>query len=251
MQPDDRAGSGPGGQSYGPAAQYGPQGGPGAGQVPAPSSGQYPQPGQHPGSPQSGQPHYAQQNPGQQNPGQPPYGQPDYGQAGQQPYGQQPYGQQPYGQQPYGQQPYGQQPYGAPPKKNNGLIIGIIAAAVLLVGGGITAWLLLSGSDAGKTARGTAEAAVEAINDHDIAAFRALTCEASREIIIDGPEDEREFSQVTAELIDVVESGDKATMKLKMTNGKKSDTASLPLLRNGSGVWEVCTSRGAGAGQTP
>ncbi|SDK11567.1 hypothetical protein SAMN04488074_104283 [Lentzea albidocapillata subsp. violacea] len=100
---------------------------------------------------------YPPQQPGPY--GQQPPQQPGYGQQPQPGYGQQPgqYGQQPppgYGQQPgqYGQQPFGQ-PYGQPggfggppPKKSNtGLIIGVVVGVLVLVGGGITAAVLLSG----------------------------------------------------------------------------------------------------------
>jgi hypothetical protein len=74
-----------------------------------------------------------------------PYGTP------QQPYDAPPYGaaQSPYGapQQPYGapQQPYGApQPYGTPPpppKKGNGLLIGLVVGAVVIIGGGVGAYI--------------------------------------------------------------------------------------------------------------
>ncbi|WP_327585257.1 hypothetical protein OHA25_57855 [Nonomuraea sp. NBC_00507] len=174
---------GPGQPGYGqtpPPPGYGPnQPGP---TVPQPGYGQQGPPGQESPYGQqnpSGQPHpHGQQNPpgqpnpyGQQNPpGQPnPYGQQNppgqpnpYGQ--QNPPGQQnPYGEQtPYGQQgPYGPQnphPQGQYPqpgphgpgqqFSPPPRRNNGLIIGLsVALGVLLLGGGaIGAVLYLNSS---------------------------------------------------------------------------------------------------------
>jgi hypothetical protein len=70
-----------------------------------------------------------------------PYGQP------QQPY---PYGQQQYPQQPYGQPPYGQPDFTAypaqPPKKGNGAFIAVLVGALVVVGGGIAAAVVLTGN---------------------------------------------------------------------------------------------------------
>lgn len=78
------------------------------------------------------------------------YGPPPHGQP---PYGQPPVGQPPHGQPSYGQPPYGQPPYGPPPKKSRtGLVVALVAVFVLLVGGGVGAYLLLSKSDAPTTA---------------------------------------------------------------------------------------------------
>ncbi|MEV0682051.1 hypothetical protein AB0I60_36570 [Actinosynnema sp. NPDC050436] len=131
---------------------------------------------QHHGQPHHGQPTYGQPAYGQPQYGQPGYGQPDqqpqYGQPGYGPpdqqaqYGQPPYGQPDqqaqYGQPPYGQQQYGQQQQqyggygglgvfsggeGPPPKKGNAKIWIAVAVVVLLLGGGITAFLLVQGKD--------------------------------------------------------------------------------------------------------
>lgn len=102
--------------------------------------------------------------PTQPMPGQQPYGQP-YGQqpygtpppppAGQQPYGGEQYGQPPFpGQQPYGQQPYGQPQYpggpGAPRKSRRTLwiVLGVIAAVLVLLAAGCTALVVLAGNAA-------------------------------------------------------------------------------------------------------
>ncbi|WP_433263884.1 hypothetical protein ACQPZF_33495 [Actinosynnema sp. CS-041913] len=124
----------------------------------------YPGDGQSGWGGQSGQGDRGQQGQPQQGYGQPGYGgqQPDYGQQpnyGQQPgYGQPGYGGQPdYGQQPgYGQPGYGDQQYGGgygglgvfsggdePPPKSNAklwLIVGVVV--LVLVGGGLTAFLV-------------------------------------------------------------------------------------------------------------
>ena len=79
----------------------------------------------------------------------PPPGQDPYRQD---PQGQGQFGRGQFGQQPSGQPPYpGQQQYGAPapqPKKSRtGLVIGIVAIVLVLVGGGIAFALLAGGDD--------------------------------------------------------------------------------------------------------
>ncbi|MFI0264144.1 hypothetical protein ACH4OW_34660 [Streptomyces sp. NPDC017056] len=97
-------------------------------------------------------------------PGQPPYGQPPA------PHGQPAYGQNPYGQNPYGQAPHPQAPYGGPGMAQQGgypagplptgpaptgpnpgqrpprrvRVPGIVRAlVVLLIFGGVAAWVVL------------------------------------------------------------------------------------------------------------
>ncbi|TMR10492.1 hypothetical protein ETD86_39245 [Nonomuraea turkmeniaca] len=172
-------------EPWGPQAQGTPQGPgqPGYGQTPPQPGygpphaqpGHGPQPGQtvpQPGYGQQGP--YGQQDPyGQQGP-QNPYGPPNqqgpqgpYGppnqQAPQNPYGppnqqgpQNPYGpQNQYPQNQYPQPgPYGQgQQFGPPPRRNNGLIIGLaVALGVLLLGGGtVGAIVYLNSSDSTST----------------------------------------------------------------------------------------------------
>lgn len=150
------------------------------------------QPQQQPGQPYPGQPHPGQPQPGQPygQPGQPygqpaqPYGAPPPAQPYGQPVSGQPYGSPPpYGQPVSGQpgspypgqpmpgqampgqpipgqmpgQPYGfpgQPPFGAPaPQRRTGLIVGLIAVVVVLVGGGIAfAVTRGGGSDSGVAA---------------------------------------------------------------------------------------------------
>jgi len=160
----------PGQQSYGSSGQgqqgYGQQGG---WQPPQPPQGQQgygqqpgygqqgQQGGQQPGYGQQGQQEYGQQQGyGQQGYGQPGYGQQGYEQTG---YGQQAYNQQPGGQAglgPFGPRPEWQQPPAVPPagaggsghgggrrpKKQRqpgkrGKVIGITAAAVIVVAAGV------------------------------------------------------------------------------------------------------------------
>lgn len=114
---------GPYGQPYGNQGQWGQQ--PGGGY---PQSGPQPQPG-YPGG------GYPQTSP-QPQPGYPgatpQSGQPD-------PWGQ---------QQPGGYPGYPGGPGGEPPKKKKtGLIIGVVVGVLVLVGGGVTAIILLTGKD--------------------------------------------------------------------------------------------------------
>lgn len=78
-----------------------------------------------------------------------PYGQP------QQPY---PYGQQQYPQQPYGQPPYGRPDFTAypaqPPKKGSGAFIAVLVGALVVVGGGIAAAVVLTGNHTNNPAAG-------------------------------------------------------------------------------------------------
>lgn len=109
--------------------------------------------------------------------GEPPYGQPQYGQPQ---YGQPPYGQPPYGQQgsPVGGAPWGAGPQGtpaAPPtekKKRTGLLIGLIAVGVLLVGAAVAVPVVLLG------ARSTTDLAL-AIDTCNIAADGSLSATGS------------------------------------------------------------------------
>lgn len=153
--------------------------------VPAPPG--YGQPGYGQpafGQPAFGQPGYGQpafgqpqaQQPTYEQPvfGQPAYGQPGAAQPMQPPYpGQQQGWQGPYGN-PYGAPPadgavpgqygYGGYPPAQPPKKQTGLLIGIVVGAVVVVGGGIGVYAALGGSSspAGSTsALSTASATVQ------------------------------------------------------------------------------------------
>lgn len=172
---------------------YPPQqpGQPGWGQPQQPGHGQAPGYGQQPGGqyPQGGpQPGWGQQ---------PGYGQPAQPGPAQQPgYGPQPGGQYPqsgpqratWGQQPgYGHPgPYGQpdpfgtpDPYGAPRKKNKtGLIVGIAAAALLvLVGGGVGLGFAFSGPG---DPRAVAEEVVQEFRAKDFEAIKDNVCARSR-----------------------------------------------------------------------
>ena len=142
------------------------------GQQPPPNTGGFNQPqdpyGQQPQQP-GGYPGY-QGQPGQ--PGQTgPYGYPPQGQPG-------PGGPQgPYGPPP-GYDGYGTPPGG--PKKRTGLIIGIIVAVVVLIGGGIGAYFLFSGSSPDSIAQRAAQLMSESygkdVTEYPIDQFREGLC---------------------------------------------------------------------------
>ena len=89
-----------------------------------------------------------------------PYGQPPQ----RNPFGAPPpYGQPGYGQPPYGQPEFAQYPV-APPKKGNGTFVAIVVGALVVVGGGIAAAVVLTGKHgntpvAGSTTSTSARAA--------------------------------------------------------------------------------------------
>ncbi|MGW4207370.1 hypothetical protein ACWEIJ_05230 [Lentzea sp. NPDC004789] len=129
--------------------------------------GQQPQPGGPYGQQPPQQPGYGQQpQPGYGQPQQPGYGQQpgSYGPPQQDPFGQQGPQSGGFPQQGYGQPgPYGQQPgyggFGGPPPKKSktGLIIGVIIGVLVLVGGGITAAVLLSGKKSSDTSTASSD----------------------------------------------------------------------------------------------
>jgi hypothetical protein len=214
-------------------------------------------------------------------PGQPdPYGQNPYGQQpnpyGQQPnpYGQQPYGQQP-GQQPYGGEQYGgQQPYGGqgyygqpqfgppgpppPPKRNVGMVVGIIAAVVVLAVFGVTgfAWpgFLLSSKDdntnsgnGGSTscakpggnasADDVAEAMVSCMKAKDKAGVQAFVCsDAAREVqtVID-----RLDSLNNIKLIRTVKvSSSEARAYIQVGAGSRTDSFQAVMAKSNGWCWK-------------
>jgi hypothetical protein len=229
-----------------PPGPYGPQ--------PDPYGQQPQQPGWTGGFPQ--------QQPQQPQPG--PYGQP-YGQQ-QQPYGQQPPGQQP----PYG---YGGYPGGMPPQKNNkGLIIGLAVAGVLLVGGGVTTVLLLTGDDkpadnpgtptevASGSDTGSADAVVQsvikAIDNKSTKEALATLCNPDTKT----PAFELDEAPATVTLQasvsgSVTESGDtaRARLSIKATETGKTRSNTIPMtlnLKKDGAKWCVSSASMGNTGST-
>ncbi|SDM20280.1 Rv0361 family membrane protein [Allokutzneria albata] len=168
-----------GGQGQQPYGQQPPNTG-GFNQPQDPYGQQAQQPGGYPGY---------QGQPGQ--PGQPgPYGYPPQGQPG------------PGGPQgPYGPPP-GYEGYGTPPgspKKRTGLIIGIIVAVVVLVGGGIGAYFLFSGSSPDAIAQRAAQLMTESfgknVTEYPIEQFREGLCAKDMEVLQSSLEKEQKRQQ--------------------------------------------------------
>jgi hypothetical protein len=220
-----------------------------------------------------------QQPPGPYDPNQNPYGQQPQQQPGwqqqQPPQGYDAYGPQqpPPGYDAYGQptqqyNPYGQptQQYGypggypQPPKKKTGLLVGLAVAGVLVVGGGITTFALLSGDDNGSdnpgttnvadsSPAGTAEElvarAVKAIGERDVKAATALMCDPSR------PGPAAELNQLppgatirARQDTEIRHSGASATAKLDLSvaqNGRTigNSTLTLRMTEKPPGKWCV------------
>lgn len=228
---------------------------------------------------------YGPQDPYGQQPQQPGWTggfpqQPQPDAYGQQPYGQQPYGQQP-GQQPYGQQPpygYGGYPGGMPPQKSNkGLIVGLAIAGVLLVGGGVTTILLLSGDDkpdpvtvggpsdpptetgSADTAEAVVQKVVKAIDDKDSKSAMSTLCDPKTKTpAFELDEAAPEVTLKASVSGSVTESGStaRARVTVRVTEGTKNRNDIVPLtlnLRKNAGKWcvnNVLTSS-SGSSSTP
>ena len=174
--------------------QYPPPG-PGGGGPPGPGGG-YGQPGQQGQRGPAGPP--VQGGPGGYQPPGPGGGYPPPGHGGgwQGPGG------------PDGGGPYGGGPYGGPPpplpKRNTGLIVGLVVLAVLLIGGGITAGVLLLGDDGGGSgsSAGDDPADTGAGSETDTGNDSDEFCERVREIEESGEADNLDDPEQTAELFD-------------------------------------------------
>ncbi len=202
-----------------------------------------PQPGQpdqgHGGQQYPGQQPYPEQQPypgqQQQYPGQPQYQQGGYDQSGAYPQQQYPG----YGQQQYGQG-FGGPP--APPKNNKtGLIVGIAAAAVVVLTLGITGFVapgfFLSDDKAEKASgpEGTAQAIIDGINAHDRAALTELKCGSAEKDIDQIIERVNEASDASLGPVTKV-SETKATVSVTLTVAGRPGTATGTLVSEG-GKW--------------
>lgn len=186
-----------------------------------PATPAYPQQPAQPAVPgQVGQPAYPQQPSQPQFPGQ--QGQLPYGQPGAQP-GQpgQPGAQ--YGQPAgYGQQPGFTQGYGAPAeqpkKKKTGLIVGVAAGAVLVIGGGTIGAVALNGGFGGSGGSGSPQAAVSTLFDSaksaDVMGSLGAIAPSESEIFADtiaelskikGESDGRSYDEIMKDLQDAMQ----------------------------------------------
>lgn len=132
-------------------------------------------------------------------------------------------------------------PSQAPTRSNRGVIIGILIA-VLVIGGGASAWLLSSPTADRSTARGAAEAFVSAVNNRDINAIEQVVCSKDRSAVRNRTGVAGALSQITLRLNSVESSGDRGTAEFTAT-AIIGDVGSskAPLKRDrDSGLWTVC-----------
>lgn len=153
----------------------------------------------------------------------------------------------PYGP-PGGYPPPG---YGPPRKSNTGLIVGIIAAVVVVLGTlGITGFVapgfFLSDDDGsggggggGQTsAQGAAQAMVAAINAKDAASVRGLRCSTADE---DLEQVATGLGQIKSAALNgqVQESGETATVSLQVDVGSQVTTNGQLAKENGTWCWQA------------
>ncbi|HVV10678.1 hypothetical protein [Amycolatopsis sp.] len=202
-----------------------------------PPAGQFPQPGPY------GQP--AQPGPyGPQAGGFPPSGpqpQPGHPGAPQQPFNAFAEPHQQVRQDPWGQPPGAFQsfPGGAPagpPRKKTGLIIGIVVAVVVIVAGGVTALLVLTGGDDTSSPKGTAQAAVDALNKRDAKAYAALVCTAPKQSDVDQLAQEwQKATDLHATVSgDATVTGSTAKVPVTVTQSGETKTSDIPLKQQDS-----------------
>jgi hypothetical protein len=136
--------------------------------------------------------------------------------------------------------------YPMPRPRRTGLIIGIIAGVVVLVGVGLTLFFVLrKGSDkAGTTARETASSYVSAMKAQDLGAIRDLSCAKDQDYMTNSPEGiQSTFDQLagaTLSLGSVDENGSTATASISVAvNGQTGDIP-INLYKNTNGTWLVC-----------
>lgn len=219
------------------------------------NGGGFPEPGNNP-----------QNNPGQ-NSNQNPFGQqPQGGQQypGAQNQGPQPYGQQGYGQQGYGQQgqpgqqaqnPFNSQPYGAYGQPNNaggnggngnsGKIIGIIVAALLVIGLVIGGYFLLNKDDGGddsntaksesssssedtgeETSSSSSESSSESSSSESSESSTSSTKEPAKRGDIGGPDDsmlKKYADAMPTKMKDMVQDCKSGSFELARENNRKVD----------------------------
>lgn len=135
----------------------------------------------------------------------------------------------------------GQNPLPPLPRRRTGLLIGVVAAVVLVVGGGIT-WLLLSkNSKDTDTAEGAANALVAALNDRDVDAWNDLTCDTMHVTVAEmGELDEKAHPTASVASVETFnETG--ATATLTLTDGTKTETETFEMTKDERG-WTACTA---------
>lgn len=115
-----------------------------------------------------------------------------------------------------------------------------MAAVVLLVGGGVT-WLLLSrdGTDT-DTAQGAANALAAALDDRDVEAWNALTCDDQHVTADDMAElDENGGAKASVTSVETI-SDTSATATLALSNGTRTESETFEMTKGEQG-WTLCS----------
>jgi hypothetical protein len=138
--------------------------------------------------------------------------------------------------------PPGQYPVPTPPPRRNlGLIIGIIVGVVILVAAGVGVFLYLR--IASDTPRNAVNAWFTALKDQDVEKVRNLTCARYSNDFNEVDLNDEEVRTVTWNITGLTESGDSAvaTIDLAFTdNGTpRNETVKFSVVKEG-GDWKVC-----------
>jgi hypothetical protein len=130
------------------------------------------------------------------------------------------------------------------PTRSNSAVLTAVLVAVLVIGGGLSAWLLSTPSYDRTTARGAAEAFAEAINSRNIDAAKELVCSQDRyQMNNAGGEMSQVLSFATLKVNGVEASQDKGTARFEVIANLGSRETMVPMQRDSdSGRWEVCFS---------
>lgn len=138
-------------------------------------------------------------------------------------------------------------PSQAPTRSNRAVIVTILIA-VLVIGGGASAWLLSTPSVDRSTPRGAAEAFASAVNNRDFDALDRVICSDNRFDVRPGGQIVQVLSQITLRLDDVTSEGNQGTADYTATAiiGATA-TVKAPLERDtDSGLWTVCLPQDLG-----
>ncbi|MDQ2847290.1 MAG: hypothetical protein M3Y77_13285 [Actinomycetota bacterium] len=125
----------------------------------------------------------------------------------------------------------------APTRSNTSVLIAIVIA-VLVIGGGLSGWLLAGHTYDKSTAQGAAAAFVDAVNSHNVDAVKELVCSQAQDSISGA----QSVSSIgTLKLDSVSEQGDQATAKLELVTNIGNQSLSVPMDKNSqNGRWQLC-----------
>lgn len=124
---------------------------------------------------------------------------------------------------------------------------------VLVIGGGLSAWLLASPSYDRSTARGTAEAFADAVNSNDVEGVQGLICGSDQRQLRGALAAIVANTTVTIDRVEV--SGARATAFATgsmnvLGTAAGSGSVEIPLRQTGDdGQWEICGLSPAGLGR--